>query len=348
MIAPAANIMPLTSSPPAMLRPQNNGIVQQQQQLPVQAPPPQQTMMSSLPPPQQLQQPPPIQTPTFAHPSLTLMPQYMSYATPVSTASTTYYYPTCYQSYAQPMPQQQQQQQQPTASYQVPMYQEFVSPPPVPNVPPPTMSTMVPPPPTIQTMAHYMPTNQVMPQQQQQQQQRNSDVTYPMFTLPQSQEIMNPLLSMQYSCYESPRKVISSSGYGSSSTTSTASPPSTSGNKGETGSNSISSNNSNNNKSSAESRKRFYCDLCQMAFPSQSVLENHVSGSRHIRRLKTQQPYRQLKDEMHQQHHHQQQQQQEPQTQERGVHRCEVCQVTVNSSHQLQAHLEGNFISLSF
>lgn len=76
-----------------------------------------------------------------------------------------------------------------------------------------------------------------------------------------------------------------------------------------------------------------HCDVCQMTFPSAAVLENHVKGSRHARKLKSQQAFRQLK--------------------ESGTYfrsgdepgseiRCEVCQVSVNSSQQLQAHLIGN------
>ena len=72
-----------------------------------------------------------------------------------------------------------------------------------------------------------------------------------------------------------------------------------------------------------------------------AVLENHLKGSRHARRVKSQQAFRQLKDAG---------------TLFRirgsatpvtdigmssGAIRCEVCQVSVNSSHQLQAHLTG-------
>ena len=84
-----------------------------------------------------------------------------------------------------------------------------------------------------------------------------------------------------------------------------------------------------------------FCETCQIAFPSMAVLENHLKGSRHARRVKSQQAFRQLKDAG---------------TLFRirgtsasvtdigmssGAIRCEVCQVSVNSSHQLQAHLTG-------
>ena len=39
-----------------------------------------------------------------------------------------------------------------------------------------------------------------------------------------------------------------------------------------------------------------FCDVCQMSFPSNLVLENHVRGSRHARKVKSQQAFRQLKE----------------------------------------------------
>ena len=157
-----------------------------------------------------------------------------------------------------------------------------------------------------------------------------------------SQEFMNPLLSIPYQHYESPRK-IDSSGYGSSSTASTVSPPSISGGNKSSKSDGGSSGAGGLGKPGVEARtKRYFCDVCQIAFPSSSVLENHVTGSRHNRRLKSQQQQSQ-----HQQQQQQQQQQQHLQKQAQhegsaGSVRCEICQVTVNSSQQLQAHLEGN------
>ena len=86
-----------------------------------------------------------------------------------------------------------------------------------------------------------------------------------------------------------------------------------------------------------------YCETCHIAFPSIAVLENHLKGSRHARRVKSQQAFRQLKDagtlfrfqgssapvaDIGMNTH--------------GAIRCEVCQVSVNSSHQLQAHLTGH------
>jgi hypothetical protein len=79
-------------------------------------------------------------------------------------------------------------------------------------------------------------------------------------------------------------------------------------------------------------RNSSFCDVCQMSFPSSAVLENHVKGSRHARKVKSQQAFRQLKESGTNFH----------QDEESGGEiRCEVCQVSVNSSQQLQAHLIG-------
>lgn len=78
---------------------------------------------------------------------------------------------------------------------------------------------------------------------------------------------------------------------------------------------------------------RVVCETCQIPFPSQAVLDNHLLGTRHAKKIKSQQMLRHL---------------QEPSefrpnggAVSSGEIRCEVCQVSVNSSHQLQAHLEG-------
>lgn len=256
--------------------------------------------------------------PTFAHPSqLTLMPQYMAYGNPMTTTSTAYYYPTCYQTYAQ-QPQTVQ-----AASYQVPLYQEFVSPPPQASNPPLALNTMLPPPPPPQSAPsnpHFTTPTQGMPLQQMHNQQKMNEAyhsMYPMSQEPKPFELTNPSYSIQYTHYESPRKVMSS-GYGSSSAASTISPPCPGGSKGETSSSSINSN----NKSSSDSRIFLFCDLCQMSFPSQAMLETHVNGPRHNRR--------QLEDVKQQSNH------------QGGSITCEVCKVIVNSSQQLQGHLEGH------
>ena len=53
---------------------------------------------------------------------------------------------------------------------------------------------------------------------------------------------------------------------------------------------SVSSRTSNSNSNSY-----FSCDLCSLTFPSLSVLNNHVKGQRHIRKVKSQQATRQMK-----------------------------------------------------
>ena len=86
------------------------------------------------------------------------------------------------------------------------------------------------------------------------------------------------------------------------------------------------------------------CDLCKLTFPSQSVLDNHLKGSRHARRVKSQQAFRQLQDNgttLRQNIIHE-----DGTLDDEVLHFgeicCEVCEVSVNSSHQLQAHLAGN------
>jgi hypothetical protein len=85
-------------------------------------------------------------------------------------------------------------------------------------------------------------------------------------------------------------------------------------------------------KSSSHGGRPSHCDVCHMTFPSSAVLENHVKGSRHARKLKSQQAFRQLKESGT---HFRQD------ADSGGEIRCEVCQVSVNSSQQLQAHLIG-------
>jgi hypothetical protein len=74
------------------------------------------------------------------------------------------------------------------------------------------------------------------------------------------------------------------------------------------------------------------CDLCSLTFPSLAVLNNHVKGSRHLRKVKSHQAYRQMKAAGM------------AFKQETGEIQCEICRVSVNSSHQLQAHIAGKAI----
>ena len=84
-----------------------------------------------------------------------------------------------------------------------------------------------------------------------------------------------------------------------------------------------------------------FCETCQIAFPSLAVLENHLKGSRHARRIKSQQAFRQLKDAGTLFRIRGSSASVTDIGMSSGAIRCEVCQVSVNSSHQLQAHLTG-------
>ena len=90
--------------------------------------------------------------------------------------------------------------------------------------------------------------------------------------------------------------------------------------------------NSTSEASNSTGITEFYCDVCQLYFPSAAVLENHLNGNRHARRVKSKEALKQLLDSglIHFRH-------------QEGVTemRCEICKMSVNSSHQLQAHLQG-------
>ena len=86
-----------------------------------------------------------------------------------------------------------------------------------------------------------------------------------------------------------------------------------------------------------------FCETCQIAFPSLAVLENHLKGSRHARRIKSQQAFRQLKDAGTLFRIRGSSASVTDIGMSSGAIRCEVCQVSVNSSHQLQAHLTGRY-----
>ncbi|CAB4067918.1 unnamed protein product [Lepeophtheirus salmonis] len=75
--------------------------------------------------------------------------------------------------------------------------------------------------------------------------------------------------------------------------------------------------------------KGLTCEVCQIAFPSKTVLENHLKGSRHNRKVKSREVFRELQDAGA-----------EFRQNDEEIS-CEVCKVSVNSSHQLQAHLAG-------
>ncbi|XP_071525023.1 uncharacterized protein [Panulirus ornatus] len=79
-------------------------------------------------------------------------------------------------------------------------------------------------------------------------------------------------------------------------------------------------------------RLTVHCDVCKLEFSSQTVLDSHVAGSKHQRKLKSQELMRSLeetekgfeRDEVS------------------GVIRCIVCNVTVNSPQLLATHIAGN------
>jgi len=73
------------------------------------------------------------------------------------------------------------------------------------------------------------------------------------------------------------------------------------------------------------------CEVCQLPFPSRAVLDHHLVGSRHARKVKAESVLRQLQEGGA-----------EFRGEATGDIRCEVCEVSVNSSHQLQAHMTGH------
>lgn len=78
-------------------------------------------------------------------------------------------------------------------------------------------------------------------------------------------------------------------------------------------------------------RQSVMCSTCHLPFPSRAVLDHHLMGSRHARKVKAEMVLRKLVDGGAEFHH------------DDGFTeiKCEVCNVTVNSSHQMQAHLTG-------
>ena len=85
------------------------------------------------------------------------------------------------------------------------------------------------------------------------------------------------------------------------------------------------------------------CDLCSLTFPSLSVLNNHIKGSRHTRKVKSQVAYKQMKAAgMNFKSSHETSNTSSSANGLCGEIQCEVCRVSVNSSHQLQAHLAGH------
>ena len=72
--------------------------------------------------------------------------------------------------------------------------------------------------------------------------------------------------------------------------------PPYSGHNNSGNSGALKSSSSHATKSRPSVTSTSFCDVCQMSFPSNLVLENHVKGSRHSRKVKSQQAFRQLKE----------------------------------------------------
>ena len=102
------------------------------------------------------------------------------------------------------------------------------------------------------------------------------------------------------------------------------------------------SNNIHNHHNHNNNNKSVFCETCQIPFPSVAVLDNHLKGSRHARRVKSQQAFRQLKESGTLFRFRGSSAPVSDLGMSSGAIRCEVCQVSVNSSHQLQAHIIGN------
>jgi len=88
----------------------------------------------------------------------------------------------------------------------------------------------------------------------------------------------------------------------------------------------------NGNSQNSGVRHVVSCEICHLPFPSRAVLEHHLMGSRHARKVKAETVLRQLQENGAEFRA----------TEATGDIRCEVCEVSVNSSHQLQAHMIGH------
>ena len=128
----------------------------------------------------------------------------------------------------------------------------------------------------------------------------------------------------------------------SSSYTSTSNTAGGSSNSSSSAASSKSSHNNSNNIHNHNNNKSVFCETCQIPFPSVAVLDNHLKGSRHARRVKSQQAFRQLKESGTLFRFRGSSAPVSDLGMSSGAIRCEVCQVSVNSSHQLQAHIIGN------
>ncbi|XP_046990099.1 zinc finger protein 346-like isoform X1 [Schistocerca americana] len=74
------------------------------------------------------------------------------------------------------------------------------------------------------------------------------------------------------------------------------------------------------------------CEICGLEFSGMVVLETHLAGAKHAKKVKSQEILKQLQSSG----------QTFTRDEKTRILRCEVCDVVVNSSQQLQTHLAGN------
>ncbi|PNF14363.1 hypothetical protein B7P43_G05570 [Cryptotermes secundus] len=74
------------------------------------------------------------------------------------------------------------------------------------------------------------------------------------------------------------------------------------------------------------------CDICGLEFSGQIVLETHLAGAKHAKKVKSQEILKQLQNSG----------QTFTRDEKTRILKCEVCDVVVNSSQQLQTHLAGS------
>ncbi|XP_068085878.1 zinc finger protein 385B [Anabrus simplex] len=73
------------------------------------------------------------------------------------------------------------------------------------------------------------------------------------------------------------------------------------------------------------------CDVCNLEFSGQVVLETHLAGAKHAKKVKSQEILKQLQSSG----------QTFTRDEKTRILKCEICDVVVNSSQQLQTHLAG-------
>ncbi|XP_018008718.1 zinc finger protein 385B isoform X2 [Hyalella azteca] len=74
------------------------------------------------------------------------------------------------------------------------------------------------------------------------------------------------------------------------------------------------------------------CDVCELSFFSQGVLQSHMAGSKHQRKVKSAELLKSLESMNHE----------FERNEISGVIRCIVCDITVNSPQLLATHMAGN------